>query len=482
MPQPIFDKLLALGVKLPKASDSLSVHAPQDGALLAHLSVDDVSSIDRKIKAGTFAQRQLALWPRSRRGQLVEAYAQALKNHREFLGEIISADAGKTPKEALGEVDSSIDILLKTIQQSTLPELNGMLRIKERAPVGAVGLITSFNFPMVVAHWNIGPALLAGNAVVWKPSEKTPLVALACKALFDSVAGEIQDVFSVLIGGRDVGEALVAHAQIDMVSATGSVNMGEAIGRVLKTKPHSVPPILELGGNNAVVIGEHMSEAHLRWSLQAILQSFLGTTGQRCTNTRRLIVHQSWLEKTVSELERMIGELLPALQISDNAYGYNVLIDEDAYQRVEAAKKQAKTEGGKILLGERNQPALVLMPTQTSIMHVETFAPILFITAYEGDIENAMALVNAPDNAGLVNAIYTLSQKEADAFAQLNQAGHSLINSPKGTGTPAYGMGFGGNKASGAGEIVNASDPLLPFTRPEKIKRIAQNKDIPLAE
>jgi aldehyde dehydrogenase (NAD+) len=414
---------------------------------------------------------------------LLEYYAGLIKAKREHLAKILSDESKKTMKDSLSEVDGAADIIGKTIKDATLPEFNGMIRRKERVPVGIVGLITSFNFPIAVAHWTIAPALLAGNKVIWKPSEKTPSVAVECKKLFDEIAGNHKGLFQVVVGERDIGEALVSHEDVDMVSATGSVAMGEGIQRALaKKKNNSVPPILELGGNNAVVIGEQMSDAHLEWSLKALMQSFLASTGQRCTNTRRLIVHKKWLDKTVQILKQMVGDFIARdMNNIDNAFSYSRLVDQDAYNRLEKAKQVVKSEGGTIYFGGENEPVLAVLPKHSDIMYQETFAPILFITSYDGGIEEAMKLVNAPKNAGLVNGIYTLSKKEADGFAALNEAGHGVINSPKGTGTPAFGMGFGGNKDSGTGEILNATDPLQAFTRPGTFKRIATNKDVLLS-
>lgn len=481
------------------AAKGLAVAAPASGAAVACLAEDTPRSLDEKITRAAEAQKRFAMLPRRERAALVASVASAIKEHRESLAQCVHIEGGKTIKEGLVEADGSAAILLKTIDDATLPEVSGMLRCKERPAVGNVGLITSFNFPMVVAYWTIAPALLAGNAVIWKPSEKTPLTALACKAVFDKAAGQYADLLQVVIGGRDIGQALVAHAKIGMVSATGSVGMGKAIMKTLAAKSGNIAaPILELGGNNGAIISEHMSDGHLAWSLSALMNSFLGTTGQRCTNTRRLFVHASLYEKTASILKANIEAFIKSAVKGngidpDNAYGYGALIDEDAFRRFEHAKKQAAEEGGKIVLGGRLlekefpgayyvEPALALMPKQTAIMHEETFAPLLFVTPYKGDIGEATALVNAPANAGLVGAIYTQSQKEADRFALLNEAGHSLINSPKGTGTPAYGMGFGGNKDSGTGEILNSADPLQAFTRPGAFRRIAQNKDIAMKD
>ena len=464
----------------------LAVSCPHDGLILAHLAPDTKDSLSDKVKRARAAQFHMSSLKRDERAAWVEKLSASIKQQREVLAGLIHLEGGKTIKEAIGEADGSADILLKTIKDATLPELNGMLRCKERPPVGIVGLITSFNFPLVVANWTIAPALLAGNGIVWKPSEKTPLVALAYKTIFDKAMGEYKDLLQIVIGGRDIGEALVTHEDVDMISATGSVAMGKGIKSALACKENEgVSPILELGGNNGVIISDKMSEIHLEWSLNSLLNSFFGTTGQRCTNTRRLIVHKDMLAKTVAILQTRIKEFTKEKWVD---YGYGPLIDEDAFNRFEHAKKRTIEEGGKILCGERLpdkehpeafyvEPALAVLPKQTAIMHEETFAPILFIAPYS-EIDEAIKLVNAPENAGLVNGIYTQNQQEADRFALLNEAGHGVINSAKGTGTPAFGMGFGGNKDSGAGEILNAADPLKAFTREDRYRRIAQNKDI----
>ena len=442
------------------------------------------SSLKDHIAAAGRGQKLLAATGRNQRVALLEAYAAKLKEARISLADTLAQDAKKTIKDAQSEVDASVDIIGKTIKDTALTDLGDMVREKIRLPVGLIGLITSYNFPMVVAHWNIAPALLAGNAVLWKPSEKTPKAAVECKKLFDAAAGEYKDVLQIVEGNRGLGAELVADEAVDMISATGSVAMGEAIKKTLAAKKNnSVPPILELGGNNAAVIGEAMTDAHLSFAITAIFSSFLGTTGQRCTNTRRLVVHEKWLDKTVSEAERILGEFITSGAIRDpeNGYGYNILIDAAAEAGFEAAKAQAVKEGGRLLFGGQGEPALAVMPAQTAIMHVETFAPLLYIVPFAGGIDAAMKLVNAPDNAGLTNGIYTLSRKEADQFVALNEAGHSVINSPKGTGTPAFGMGFGGNKASGLGEILWSADPLAAFTKPHPVKRVALNKTIPLA-
>lgn len=490
---PIIALLQSLGATT--APQGLAVTCPADGSTLAHLIPDSAQSIDSKMHSAANAQTRWHSLLRPEREKKLEQFAAALRSHREQLATLITYEAGKTPKEAMVEADGIADIILKTIKDASLPEFNGMLRRKEREPLGVVALITSFNFPLVVAGWTLAPALLAGNAVVWKPSEKTPLVATATKAIWDNTHPEYADLLQLAIGLRNIGEALVAHDVVAMVSATGSVGMGKGINATLAKKQSPARTILELGGNNAVVISQHVTPAHLAWTAGALLHSFFGTSGQRCTNSRRVIIHRSHH----GELIRLLTEKLAAFIASgvitsplagtSNDYGYGPLIDEDAFNRFEYAKSQARAQGGEILFGARLlaeqfpaayyvEPALALMPEQTLIMHEETFAPLLYITPYDGDIHHAITLANAPANGGLVGAIYTQKQSEADLFATLNQAGHCLINSPRGTGTPAYGMGFGGNKDSGEGEILNSADPLAAFTRHTRFMRIAQNKDI----
>jgi aldehyde dehydrogenase (NAD+) len=496
-PKSIQQIFQALGVQATSVqAGGLAVTSPGSGEVIAALPTDNAKTVDQKIALARHAQPEWSQLTRGQREALLEAYSAALKAHREQIAGLIVSEGGKTGKEALGETDSSAEVILKTMRDAVLPEFSGMLRVKERPPVGAVGLITSFNFPLVVAHWTLAPALLAGNAVIWKPSEKTPLTALAAKAVFDKTMGKYADLLQVVIGGRETGEALVANEQVDMISATGSVAMGEGIkARLAKKKNNAIRPILELGGNNGVIISSKVSREHLDWSLAALLNSFLGTSGQRCTNTRRLIVHQSLYDQAVQLLKNKLEAFLATspLQNPANEYGYGPLIDEDAFRRFEQAREKAVTEGGKMLLGKRLladtsphayfvEPALALMPAQTPVMHHETFAPLLFIVPYGGDIDQAIDMLNAPDNAGLVSAIYTQSQEEVDRFAAGSQAGHVLINPPKGTGTPAHNMGFGGNKASGCGEILNAADPLRPFTREDHFRRIAQNKAIAMTE
>lgn len=481
---------------MPKARQGLVVTCPADGSILAVLPEDNAGVLALKIQKAKTAQARFCLLKRPEREAVLMRLSAAVKAAREALGEMILLEGGKVAAEGLGEADGASDILAKTVKDAQLAEFGGMLRIKERLPVGIVGLITSFNFPLAVANWTIAPALLAGNAVLWKPSEKTPLTALVYKLVFDKALPEWADLLQVLVGGRELGAGLVAAEEVRLVSATGSVAMGRGIRMALSQKATApLPPILELGGNNGVIITARMSDAHRDWAVASLLNSFFGTAGQRCTNTRRLIVHRSQVDAVVAEFKRHITHLVTSGMVANplegqtNPYGYGPLIDAQAFALFEKAKQVAAEEGGVIWGGARLmakaapeayyvEPALAVMPGQTRIVMEETFAPLLYVLPYDGEVENALPLLNAPENAGLVSGIYTQSQREADVFAAGSEAGHVLINSPKGTGTPAFGMGFGGNKASGEGEILNAADPLRPFTLPGAYRRIAQNKDV----
>ncbi len=478
--------------------NGLEVACPADGSLIASVAQDTHKTVTQKAANARIAQNAWAQLPRAERISLVEALAAGVKEQREPLATLITLEAGKTLKEAYAEVDGSADILLKTIKDTSLAELSGMLRTKERPAIGVVGLITSFNFPLAVANWNMGAALLAGNAILWKPSEKTPLTALGYACVFRKAAGKWSELLHTIIGGRDIGEALVACEDVDMISATGSTAMGRGIKATLSKKYNKgVKHILELGGNNGVIISQKTSPEHRAWVVKALMNSFLGTSGQRCTNTRRVFIHRDVYDEMCQLFKETLdafiasGAIQSPLSGESNEYGYGPLIDAHAYRVFDKSMRFVEAQGGLCVLGARLfkdqypqafyvEPALAFLPKQTAVMLDETFGPLLFLVPYDGDIDEAIAMLNEPVNSGLVSAIYTQNSKEAERFALKSEAGHVLINPPKGTGTPAHGMGFGGNKESGEGEILNSADPLQAFTRDGHFRRIAQNKDTPM--
>ena len=474
--------------------NKLIVTSPLTGKQIAELDVDTEATLNDMVDRAVIVQADFKKESRHAREELLIKLSSALLTYRDKLTDIITEDAGKSTKDSLAEVDGSITVIKKTIDNSTLPLAEGMKCLKERVPVGVIGLITSFNFPLAVAFWSIAPAILAGNAVVWKPSKSAPLVALEIKKIFDLIVEDkYKDLLQVLVSERGLGNKLVAHEHIDMISATGSVEMGESINRTLSRKINNeIKPVLELGGNNGVVISEKMSLEHLSFSINAVMTSLFGSNGQRCTNTRRVFVHRSHYNFVTDMMEIKINNMLKTDIVAAintktwNEYGYSALIDVDAFNRFEKTICEASIQGGKVKFGNRLptaenvyvvEPALALMQHQTSTMFNECFAPLLFVTPYD-TLDEAIALINAPDNAGLVSGIFTQSQEEVDVFSRRIDSGHIVVNPARGTGAPAYGMGFGGNKDSGEGEIRSDIDPLLPFTRVGAVRRIAVNASI----
>ncbi len=460
------------------AGGGLVVSSPLNGVQIGVIAADDAASVEQKVRAASVAQREWQALSLEKRSDALLRLADVVESSAAEIAEIINIESGKTLAEAEGEVGNFSTTIRTTVEKAAAPleDLGSMQRRKIHAAVGNVGLITSFNFPLAVAGWNISPAMLAGNSVVWKPSEKTPLTALAVKSLFDKVDDLPNDLLQILVGEVDVGVALVENEQIGMVSATGSVAMGNSIARALSGKKgNKRPPIIEAGGNNGVVISANNSVGNLQFAVDSISKSFLGTAGQRCTNTRRLFVAEPVLEQVMAMLEAKLA----AAKID------TPLVDEAAYDVFANACSAAKEQGGEIMGGGKAEsdggfyvnPAIVKLPTQSEIMHEECFGPLLFVVPF-ADFSQALKMVSAPQNAGLVNGVYTQSRAEVDAFVQANEAGHCVVNAPNGTGTPAHGMGFGGNKESGIGEILNQQDPLRAFSL--GANRVALNLDIEL--
>lgn len=507
---PIFTRALA-DFHMAKGK-GLAVHTPLSGELLHELTPDDPSSVAPKAAAAKAAQRVWQQTPRAQREALLQEYAAALKSNLPSLAQMIVLEAGKTYPEAKVEVMGAANVIGNTMTQLAklyprhLPE-----------PLGVVGLITSFNFPFAVAHWTLAPALLAGNSVLWKPSEKTPLVAHAAYDLLRRTIASFNvqhdaqvptSLVQIISGGRVAGEAMVAHEDVCMISATGSVAMGKAIQKTLAHKKHpAAPSVLELGGNNAAIISQHLTPEALEIAVSSVFFSALASSGQRCTDTRRLLVHRVHYNAVLAMLKARYQQVLDEklignpLSLPEGKEGFGPLIDEDAFSRYLRAAKSAFAEGGTIHSGSETfsampnasalrlheklfphayyvKPLLAAMPAQKEggILCEETFAPILYLLPYD-DFEQALGAAFAPLNAGLVQALYSLNQDEIRRFTQGCPAGHAVVNSRTGTGTPAHGLGFGGCRDSGEGEILGL-DPLLPFTK----NRADQKHTLPTEE
>jgi aldehyde dehydrogenase (NAD+) len=461
------------------SGDWIEVHSPATGELLAKVEqaseADYNSVVGQAIKAFAFWRAQ----PAPKRGEIVRQFGVALRQKKNALGRLVSLEMGKILTEGLGEVQEMIDVcdyavgLSRTLSGPTLQSERPMHRMMEQwHPLGPIGVITAFNFPVAVWSWNSALAFVCGDPVVWKPSSKTPLTAIACQNILREVLqanGVPYGVSSVVIGrGATVGERMLADSRLPLISATGSGRMGKRIAQVVGARLGRT--ILELGGNNALIISE---KADLTGALASAFFGAVGTAGQRCTSTRRLIiqesVYDSFIHKLIGNYEKVIiGDPLDPKTLM------GPLIDEAAVSEFEnalaAARKQGGTVlyGGKVLdpapLGRRTfvLPAIVEIRNDAGIVQTETFAPILYVMKYRG-IDEAIALHNAVPQ-GLSSGIFTDSMAEAEKFLSYKGSDCGLANVNVGTSGAEIGGAFGGEKETGGGR-ESGSDSWKAYMR-----------------
>ncbi len=490
------DILDALGIgHLLHEGGDLVVHSPIDGARIAAL---DSAGEDAMAHAIGRAQTAFHTWrelPAPRRGELVRLFADELRSHKMLLGQLVTLEAGKVTSEGEGEVQEMIDIcdfavgLSRQLYGLTIAsERPGHRMMEQWLPLGVVGIISAFNFPVAVWAWNAALALVCGNAVVWKPSDKSPLTALAANALlqraierFGSDAPE--GLSQVLCGGVSVGEAMVADARVALVSATGSTRMGQAVGTAVARRLGR--SLLELGGNNAIIV---TPSADLDMALRAILFGAYGTAGQRCTTTRRIIVHESIHDALVERLDRARASLRIGDPRSDKVL-IGPLIDRAAFDAMQRALEQARAQGGDVRGGARVlaqeypqawyvQPALVCMPESTAVVRQETFAPILYVLRYR-DFQQAIALHNDVPQ-GLSSAIFTTDLRESERFMGPAGSDCGIINVNIGTSGAEIGGAFGGEKETGGGR-ESGSDAWRNYMR-RATNTINYSRALPLAQ
>ena len=456
----------------------LKVHSPVTGEQIAALKTISAADAKKTIDAAHEAFRAWRLVPAPRRGELVRLLGEELRAHKAELGRLVSIEVGKIPSEGLGEVQEMIDICDFAVGLSR--QLYGLTIATERPghrmmetwhPLGVIGVISAFNFPVAVWSWNAALALVCGNAVVWKPSEKTPLTALACEAIFNRAATRFgkdapANLAPVLIGDRAVGEVLVDHAKVPLVSATGSTRMGREVGpRLAKRFARAV---LELGGNNAGIVAP---SADLDMALRAIAFGAMGTAGQRCTTLRRLFVHESVYDKIVPRLKKAYQSVQVGNPLETSAL-VGPLIDKAAFDGMQKAIKEASAHGGKVTGGGRVDnghpdayyvhPALIEMPSQVSPVTEETFAPILYVMKYS-DFDEALKLHNAV-GAGLSSSIFTRDMQESERFLSVDGSDCGIANVNIGTSGAEIGGAFGGEKETGGGR-ESGSDAWKAYMR-----------------
>ncbi|MCG5213636.1 L-piperidine-6-carboxylate dehydrogenase [Streptosporangium soli] len=458
--------------------DLLTARTPVTGETLFRIGGSTADDVDGAVAAAHAAFLHWRTTPAPVRGALVKRLGELIGEFRDDLAELVAIEAGKIRSEALGEVQEMIDVcefavgLSRQLYGRTMPSERPGHRLMETwHPLGVVGVISAFNFPVAVWSWNTAIALTCGDTVVWKPSELTPLTALACAALLDRAiadTGAPPKVHQVLLGDAAVGERLVDSPSVALVSATGSTRMGRAVGpRVAARFGRS---ILELGGNNAAVV---TASADLDLAVNAIVFAAAGTAGQRCTTMRRLIVHEDVADELIARLTAAYQRLLVGDPF-DGATLVGPLINEAALVRMRQALARATEEGGKVLVGGDREladtspnacyvrPALVRMPAQTGIVREETFAPILYVLTYS-ELDEAIALHNGVPQ-GLSSGIFTRDQREAERFLAADGADCGIVNVNAGTSGAEIGGAFGGEKETGGGR-ESGSDSWRAYMR-----------------
>jgi aldehyde dehydrogenase (NAD+) len=470
----LFDQL---GLPVP-GQGSLEVRSPINQEVIARVAMHDAKAAD--LAVATAHERYVA-WrevPAPVRGAVVRSFGELVRQHKAALGEIISIEVGKIRTEGLGEVQEVVDICEFAVGLSR--QLHGLLIASERPghklleswhPLGPTLVISAFNFPMAVWAWNASLALVCGNTLLWKPSEKTPLSALAMQGLFERAARDAgvdpTGLSQLLIGQADLGEQLVRHRGIKNVSATGSTRMGRAVA--LACAESFKPSILELGGNNAAIVCE---SADLSVALPAVVFAAAGTAGQRCTSTRRLFVHRSKYEQVVNEVKAAYGRLSIGNPL-DDATRVGPLFEQRSFEAMQASLQAAREAGGKVFGGERVEvsgssnafyvrPALVEMPSQCGPMLEETFAPILYVLPFDA-VDEAIALNNAAAH-GLSSAIFTNDLRESERFLGAAGSDCGIANVNAGTSGAEIGGAFGGEKETGGGR-ESGSDAWKGYMR-----------------
>ena len=488
------DALTACGVTEDAYGEEHITRTPLTGETLASLRSTSADEVDSAITA---AHEAFLVWrevPAPVRGNVVKRWGELLTEHKEELAAIVQAEAGKITSEALGEVQEMIDICDFAVGQSrmlygkTMPSERPGHRLMETwHPLGVVGVISAFNFPVAVYSWNTALALIAGDTVVWKPSGTTVLSALATNALLARAVAESgapAGIHQLIVTDRTGAQRLLEDQRVALVSATGSVRMGREIAP--KVAERFGRTILELGGNNGAIV---TPSADLDLALRGIVFAAVGTAGQRCTSMRRLIVHESIVEELTAKLVAAYSSLSIGLPLEEkNLVG--PLINEASYTAMQDALAQAQEEGGTVLTGGERvlaetypdayyvQPAIVRMPQQSAVVHNETFAPILYVMTYTV-FDEAIALHNAVPQ-GLSSAVFTQDQAEAERFLSASGSDCGIANVNIGTSGAEIGGAFGGEKETGGGR-ESGSDSWKAYMR-QATNTVNYSGQLPLAQ
>ena len=469
------------------------IYSPVDGKLIGKISYTTESEYHTVIQKAEEAYQYWRNVPAPKRGDLVRQYGNLLREYKEPLGKLVSYEMGKMLQEGLGEVQEMIDICDFAVGLSR--QLHGLTMHSERPnhrmydqyhPIGIVGIISAFNFPVAVWSWNAMLAAICGDVCIWKPSEKTPLSAVACQNLMARVIKENnlpEGLFCLINGDYKVGEWMSHDERIPLVSATGSTRMGKAVGAALAQRFGKA--LLELGGNNAIIISEH---ANLDLAMIATVFGAAGTAGQRCTTTRRLIIHESLYETVKEKLIKTYGQLSVGNPLTGNLVG--PLIDKAAVAAYTSAIEKLKTQGGKVIYGAEVlqgegfesgcyvKPTLCEAQNNFEIVQAETFAPILYLMKYQ-TLEEAIAMQNGVKQ-GLSSSIFTDNMQEAETFLSARGSDCGIANVNIGTSGAEIGGAFGGEKETGGGR-ESGSDAWKVYMR-RQTNTLNYGKELPLAQ
>ena len=477
------------GKWLEGSGDVITSETPADGSAIARVRMADLAEYDRAVEASAAAFQDWRKVPAPVRGEYVRQIGEVLREYKEPLGKLVTYEMGKIYTEGLGEVQEMIDMadfavglsrqLYGSVMQSERPEH----RMYEHwHPLGPVGVITAFNFPVAVWAWNAFLAAVCGDTVLWKPSPNTPLCALAVQNLVNKVMEGTghEGVFTLAVGGADVGRAMAEDRRLPLISFTGSIPVGGQVGQAVSARYGK--SILELGGNNAVIV---MDDANMENALRAVAFGAVGTAGQRCTSTRRVLLHKDISDKFVDGLLKAYPTI-PIGDPLDPATLIGPVINAQAIQNYEAAIAAAKAQGGEVLYGGSriDRPGFYVEPTiikgrpNMDIICTETFAPILYLMEFS-DLEEAIEIHNSVPQ-GLSSSIFTESMRNAETFLSYRGSDCGIANVNIGTSGAEIGGAFGGEKETGGGREAG-SDAWKAYMR-RQTSTINWGEDMPLAQ
>ncbi|HAS43489.1 MAG TPA: aldehyde dehydrogenase family protein [Microscillaceae bacterium] len=472
-----------------------AIHSPIDGQYLATVKFATREEYDQVIVT---AQKAFLTWremPAPKRGEIVRQIGNKLREYKEPLGKLVTLEMGKIYQEGLGEVQEMIDICDFAVGQSR--QLYGKTIASERPehqmlekyqPLGIVGIISAFNFPVAVWSWNAMIAAICGDVCIWKPSEKTPLCGIACQHIVAQVVKENdlpEGIFSFINGGADLGKWMAEDRRVPLVSATGSTRMGKSVAQTVAGRLGK--SLLELGGNNAIIM---TANANIEMALRATVFGSVGTCGQRCTTTRRLIIHESIYDQVKDRLVQAYGGLKIGNPMNENTL-VGPLIDKDAVNGFTNALEVVQKEGGKLLTGGEVltldgleggnyvQPAIVEAENGYEMVQEETFAPILYLIKYSGEVINAINIQNDVKQ-GLSSAIFSDNIQETEAFLSFRGSDCGIANVNIGTSGAEIGGAFGGEKETGGGR-ESGSDAWKAYMR-RQTNTINYSQELPLAQ